>query len=1183
MVMTMHRLTAGAGYQYLLRHIATGDCDRAGVSPVTAYYAESGNPSGRWFGRGLDRLGESRDGHEPVGLVAGTMVDEEAMARLFSRGVDPITGGALGRAYRPSPSPTDRVAAAVQKLPDGMDPEARAAAVESIANVELGKRTGATIAGFDMTFTVQKSVSTLWALGDPKVQQAVSDAHRAAVSSAVRFVEDRALFTRTGHDGCRQERTRGAVIAAFDHWDSRAGDPNLHTHVVLANKVQGLDGAWRSLDSRALHHAVVTVSELYNAFLADEVARRLPVRWGWRSLGPRRTPGFELEGVTDELMGAFSQRTTQIDEAMTAQIATFAASHGRAPNRIEIVQLRQHVTRLTRPTKQVHPLGQLLHRWRARARQVTGLTPEELTARAIRTSHARPVRVGDLPKEVVGELASRVLDGVRERRSTWTRWNVEAETLRVTKPLLTTSEAERLALTEVISDEVVRRSVSLEAPAVFTAAGVYAVPGGASVFDRPDEHTFTDAVILRAEADLLAAAADTSGPTAMVLDADLQVHPSRPLAVDQEAATRQVATSGRRIDLLVGPAGSGKTTTLAAVRQVWERSHGRASVIGLAPSSTAAANLAGALGIVCENTAKWLHESTGPAATQRRAVLAHLVAERRTVGMNLLRARTIDTATMALLAEQQRWQLHPGQLVIVDEASLAGTLALRDLTSQAQAAGAKILLVGDHAQLSAVDAGGAFGLLVDRVGGAHLRTLWRFTHPWEAAATTGLRAGDPRILDDYEHAGRLHAGPAPSMLEDAYTAWSADVAAGTTAILLAADTTTVTALNTRAHNDRVQDGLVQPGGITTSDGTTIGIGDRIVTRLNDRHLTWAGGYVRNGDLWDVRAIHADGSLLVAPARTKLARRGLVAITGSDDAEVTLPAAYATTNLDLAYATTTHRAQGITVDNAHVLAHVGMTRENLYVAMTRGRDSNHLYLAVDRIDADCDAPPDPGAAGDARDILTTILATSGAERSATATIADRLDEATSLRRLEPIASTLYGDATRNRWTTRLVELGVDHDTMHAIGTSPDGGRLFADLDRIATVAPNDGVDSVVRAVLDVRDHSEPVAAILARTSAWLRRNSDDPRDIPSSNDPIGLDPDGLDLLDQVHGIIANRVEALTRTALDGQPSWLEQLGPEPHDRPAHDAWLAAIAAHAANADRRHLSASPTRVPTPTMAR
>lgn len=1182
MVMTMHRLTAGAGYQYLLRHIATGDCARAGASPVTSYYAESGNPPGRWFGRGLDRLGASRNDPEPMGMTVGTVVVEDAMARLYSRGLDPVTGMALGRPYRPTTAPADRVAAQTRALPTDMTPQARQVAIDAITRVELGKDTSPTIAGFDLTFTVMKSVSTLWALGDAGTQQAVYDAHRAAVSSALSFLEERALFTRTGHGGCRQTPTRGAVAAAFDHWDSRAGDPNLHTHVVLANKVQGMDGGWRSVDSRALHHAVVTVSELYEALLVDEVARRVPVRWGWRGRGPRRSPAFELEGVSDELMAEFSQRATQIDAAMTAVVARFSATHGRAPNRIEIVQLRQEVTRITRPTKQVHPLGLLLQRWRRRVTEATGDSPEQVVARVFRAAQTRPISRKDVPDVAIDVLAAAVLNGVRERRSTWTRWNVEAETLRATKALVAANVTERLALTAAITYEVLRRCVSLEAPGVFGATGAYARTDGTSVFDRPDEHTYTDTVILDAENDLLAAAADTSAPAAQVVQADLAVDATRSLAVDQDAAVRQVAGSGRRVDLLVGPAGSGKTTTLAALRQVWERQNGHGSVIGLAPSSTAAANLAGALGIACENTAKWLHESTGPGGVHRRAVLDHLASQRAdVVAADLRLARTIDTATTALTAEDRRWRLHPGQLLIVDEASLAGTLALRDLTTQARHAGAKVLLVGDAAQLSAVDAGGAFGLLIDRIGGAHLRTLWRFTHPWEAAATASLRVGDTRVLEVYDDAGRIHAGPGESMLEDAYAAWSTDVAAGATSVLLAPDAGTVTALNTRAHNDRVQDGLVQPRGITTCDGVSIGVGDRIVTRLNDRHLPWAGGYVRNGDLWDVRRIEQDGSLLVVPARTRMARRGVVGTAGSDETSpVSLPAAYAVEHVDLAYATTTHRAQGITVDTAHVLAHAGMTRENLYVAMTRGRDANHVYLAVDGLDTDCDELPDLHAPGDANDILATILATTGAEQSATGTIAARLDEATSLRRLEPIARTLYADAAHRRWSAMLCELGVEPNVVRAISRSPAAGQLFGALDQVAAMATDR--EAVLRMIIPDAQAIDPTDSMHRRARSWLDRNTESGHDLPPVHDANGLDSDGLALLRQVEELIGYRVATLTETALGSAPSWLESLGPQPDAEDARADWLAAIAAHAAHLDRRPPAVQP-RPPTPTLTR
>lgn len=1163
--MTMHRLTAGAGYRYLVRHVASGDCARRGATTLADYYVESGNPPGTWLGRGL--VGLAAPGVEKGDtLTVGSVVRETAMARLFSDGTDPVTGSPLGRRYPKTSPARERVDAQIRALPGEMGAAARQSAIDAITRVELGREVQAPVAGFDLTFTVVKSVSTLWVVADTHARQAIYDAHHAAVQSAMATLEDRALFTRTGARGCRQEATRGAVAAAFVHWDSRAGDPNLHTHVVLANKVQGLDGAWRSLDSRALHHAVVAISELYEALLVDEITRRLPVRWTWRGRGPRRSPAFELDGVPDELMAHFSQRATQIDEAMTDVVAKFASSHGRGPNRLEIVRLRQQVTRATRPAKLVRPLAELLDRWRRRATEMTGQSPAALAARVIRSSWLRPVRLADLERGSIEHLAALVLDGVRARRSTWNRWNLMAEALRVAKPLVATGPAERLAIVDAITDVALTRCISLDPPSLFPASGRYARPDGSSVFDRPDECTFTDLVILDAESDLLEAATDLSGPTAHALSADVALGEGSRLAPDQAAAVRQLGLSGRLVDVLVGPAGSGKTTTLAALLHVWERRHGRGSVIGLAPSSTAAANLAGALGITCENTAKWLHESRGAAGQDRRTLIGRLAGERSAPGTDPRRRRTLETALRGLAAEERRWSLRSGQLVIVDEASLAGTLALRELVSQARSASAKVLLVGDHGQLSAVDAGGAFGLIVDRTGGAQLRSLWRFVEPWEAAATTSLRAGHPRVIERYTEAGRVHAGPGESMLEEAYAAWSIDVAAGRTSILLAPDSATVAALNLRAHNDRVQDGLVRDGGVTTRSGTTVGVGDRIVTRLNDRRLRTSDGFVRNGDLWDVTEARADGSLVVVAARTRLARRGVVGVPGSDvRAEMVLPASYVAENTELAYATTTHRAQGITVDTAHVLGHSGMTRESLYVAMTRGRISNHVYLPVDSIDADCDGLPDPHPVGDARAILEAVLQTTGAERSATATIAERQDEAASLRRLEPIRTSLYADASRARWCARLAALGVGDEALNAVALSPDAGRIFAALDRIDAVAVAPA--RVVRGLLDRLDAAHPAEHLGAAARAWLVRHGGSDDVSPAASSTIGLSPEGLDVLAHVERLIGERVAALSVAARDGASSMLDDLGLEPHDEAERQEWLAAVEARVAHDDRQ----------------
>lgn len=270
--MSMRKLTAGDGYAYLTRHVAAGDAGLDAGASLTAYYEQTGNPAGRWLGEGLAGLGDASRRLRP-----GDVVTESAMTAVFRDGVDPLTDDALGR------------------------PDSR---------FDDGKRHA--VVGFDLKFTAPKSVSVLWALADDATRVVVYDAHRAALASSLEFAEQRVIRTRIGEAGRHQVPTGGMVAAAFDHWDTRAEDPNLHTHVVIANKVQGPDGAWRSLDGRTVHAAIVTVSELYDALLADELARRLPVEWSMRDRGPRRNPAFEVDGIGDELLAHFSTRAEAI-------------------------------------------------------------------------------------------------------------------------------------------------------------------------------------------------------------------------------------------------------------------------------------------------------------------------------------------------------------------------------------------------------------------------------------------------------------------------------------------------------------------------------------------------------------------------------------------------------------------------------------------------------------------------------------------------------------------------------------------------------------------------------------------------------------------------------------------------------------------------------------------------------
>jgi len=654
------------------------------------------------------------------------------------------------------------------------------------------------------------------------------------------------------------------------------------------------------------------------------------------------------------------------------------------------------------------------------------------------------------------------------------------------------------------------------------------------------------------------------------------------LAADQVDAVVAIATSGRRLDVLVGPAGTGKTTTLLALRHAWEATHGRGSVIGLAPSATAAGELADALQVACENTAKWLYESTGPGHLRRNALLAELttMADQLPQRGETARARQIAQAMRTLHVKGRRWELQAGQLLIVDEASLAGTFTLDTLMTQAARADAKVLVVGDHAQLSAVDAGGAFHLLAEQGDPTMLTSLWRFTNRWEAQTTRLLRTGNPKALDAYDEHDRITTGPDEAMLEAAYTAWQRSEAGGHAAILLAADTHAVDALNTRAHADRVTDGLVSPVGISTPDGTTIATGDRIVTRRNARHLRLpTGGYVRNGDLWDVALTHPDGSLTVTKTTRNSTRDRGTADVGTTRADVVhLSAAYVAEHVDLGYATTTHRAQGVTVDHAHVLAAPGMTRENLYVAMTRGRAINHVYAATDVVDPMCDYLPDPYGAPAGRDVLERILATTGAELSATQTIARNLDDATSPERLDPIRQTLAADAATRHWLRLLPDCGLTPTQVRAIGNSPARGPLIAALRQGA------GAGHPMRTVLtrlvesrpldDPNNSADDAAAVLhQRLTGWLDAQFEgripDPRDDTRAEAIDPGDP-AADAIAQIDALTTGRITDFTDLARGGRPEWMRPLGEIPELGPAHDPWTEQVATLVAQRDPQDLS-------------
>jgi AAA domain len=597
---------------------------------------------------------------------------------------------------------------------------------------------------------------------------------------------------------------------------------------------------------------------------------------------------------------------------------------------------------------------------------------------------------------------------------------------------------------------------------------------------------------------------------------------------------------------------------MRGVREAWEREHGPGSVVGLAPSAAAAEVLADVVGIATENTTKWLTEAARQ--PQRLAELDQLRAQLHQASPSL-RSRALLRRARTISAEVERWSLRPGQLVIVDEASMAGTFELDALTEQARTAGTKVLLVGDWAQLSPVSAGGAFHLLAkDRHNVPQLHDVRRFRHEWERAASVDLRHGRPEAADVYVEHGRVEGGDRESMLDLLYEAWRHDTRAGKRSLMIANDSQTVLDLNNRARADRVLAGEVNPHGVETASGSVVGVGDSIVTRRNQRGLATGSGWVKNGDQWTVVGMRRDGSIDV--------RR----LNGPGRA--TLPAAYVRERVELGYATTAHRAQGRTVDTAHAFVSTTTLREPLYVMATRGRESNQLY--VDTIyDPDVDTSHEPPEELAPADVLRYVLANSGADKSATLTITQEWANSHSITRLWAEYDSNAGVALRQRYDELVTSSlsGVAAEQVEGLRESAAYGPFLAALREAESFGLD--VEHGLRQLVDGRTltSADDVAAVLhGRVDRWIRASGhQQPVD---ANRIVGLfprwsgvtDADMARALDERQALIEQRARAVATTALENRQPWASQLGGPPSAPVRRESWLRRLDTVAAYRER-----------------
>ena len=772
--------------------------------------------------------------------------------------------------------------------------------------------------GYDLTLTTEKSLGVLGLLGSDEVRAAVLDAIEAGNDTGLAFLELRAASAR------RQGKpvlVRGWTVASFRHLTSRALDPFPHHHNVVANTVVDEHGTRRALDARGLYWHAQEASALATAEMRHRLTETLGVRWR-----PGRSGGWEIDGIGDQIVKEFSQRRTEIEDAL----AELEEAIGR---RSTLDEVQQVVTKTRNPKKDVDPSG-LVAGWWERARRL-GLEPEDVQ-RCI--GHPRPV--SNLNRtQVFSDLASPD-HGLCAGSSIFTRSEVLSALVNLPVPsgvgapqplLLPASDFERLA-DEFLASEHVIELLPEDLPATSSLAR---------------QPIFTTPEIVGVQQSILERFRTGAGQgVAVVSEATLTraLFAARDLTGEQGQLVRQFCTSGHKVQCAVGRAGAGKTTTMRVAADVWNADGFQ--VLGTAVKGEAARNLAEGAGIPTETVAWFLARRDAPVAP--------------------LDAKTV---------------------LIVDEASTLSDRDLEALLSLADRTGAAVRLVGDPAQHGAVAAGGMFRHLCESHSAdtPELRVTHRMTDPADRAAAEALREG--RIAEALDHlagAGHLHIVDEDlSLYVDMLRRWWDARAEGHPHPMVDRRHRTRLQLNRLARRLLAADGQLGSEEIGASGGRAFAIGDEVVARMAARHLHPPGNpasYVRNGAVGKV----VDLARGVAPAGDRLR----IEFTGAGTVEVPRgffddhegPGGRRDVGIDHAYAVTSYAIQGATYESSTSRIDEGASRSETYVDITRGRGSNHLFLtrAADPHDGEQlpKAPPPPMV-----ESIAARLKASGPERTA----------------------------------------------------------------------------------------------------------------------------------------------------------------------------------------------------------
>ena len=622
------------------------------------------------------------------------------------------------------------------------------------------------------------------------------------------------------------------------------------------------------------------------------------------------------------------------------------------------------------------------------------------------------------------------------------------------------------------------------------------------------------------------------------------------LRMDQAAAAWYVLTSPRRAEVMVGPAGTGKTITAIEMARAWQQA-GMGPVVALTASSNARnvlrdeAARRGVAELACYNTAEWLGHAQG--AREARDPI----------------------------------ELAPGTLITLDEASMMSIGDLAAVLRRAAVHGAKVVVTGDPMQLQAVEGGGGMALLTRHLGYVQLSEASRFRHGWERQATLRLRDGDVTVLTDYRLHDRLHVGPGEDMLEDAARAYLHDRLAGKDTLLMAGTEAMAAELSRRVREDLIRWGIVSDGpAVRLRDGAQASAGDWIMARRNDATVRAGqrGRTLVNRDILRITDTDPHGTGHVGSGRSADGTGGvragkLVARRSWSPGPIC-----GTRRTWGTRSRSTRRRGGRSIPAISVFSGEE-DRQATYVPLSRGRENNEAYVIAGWRIADPRPGPRPApelarqerldrehaGLGDAQEarpareevtaeqVLAQCLGRDGQQLSATDTRAAEWSDADRLDVLGVQWQHVTRDAAEHRYQA-AVRAALTEEEARQVLADPAATWLWRTL-REAEAAGLDGAAAVRRAVA-----SGPFtdAGSVAKVLDWRIRQLTD--GMPAlaagswtSQVPQTGDPDTDRYAAELAEAMTDRQRRLGEHAAEHPPAWAHALGPVPEHPLDRAAW------------------------------